>query len=87
MTTIALFGAGGKMGVRLAKNLVGSAYEVRHVEPGAAGRQRLKDQTGLDCVAAEVALKGAERLSRYERSEAQEVLRVTAMLLGFGRKR
>ena len=34
-----------------------------------------------------VALKGAERLSRYERSEAQEVLRVTAMLLGFGRKR
>ena len=36
MTTIALFGAGGKMGVRLAKNLVGSAYEVRHVEPGAA---------------------------------------------------
>ena len=60
MTTIALFGAGGKMGVRLSRNLVGSAFEVRHVEPGAVGRQRLKDETGLDCVDAAVALKGAD---------------------------
>ena len=60
MTTIALFGAGGKMGVRLAKNLVGSSFELRHVEPSAMGRQRLKDSTGLDCVDADVALKGAD---------------------------
>lgn len=60
MTTIALFGAGGKMGVRLAKNLLGSSFELRHVEPSAMGRQRLKDSTGLDCVDADVALKGAD---------------------------
>lgn len=58
--TIALFGAGGKMGVRLARNLVGSSYKVRHVEPGAAGRQRLQDELGLTCVSAEAALDGAE---------------------------
>ncbi|MBT9499895.1 MAG: NAD(P)-binding domain-containing protein [Burkholderiaceae bacterium] len=58
--TIALFGAGGKMGVRLARNLVGSAYKVRHVEPGAVGRQRLQDELGLACVSAEAALDGAD---------------------------
>lgn len=57
---IALFGAGGKMGVRLSKNLVGSPYRVRHVEPGAAGRQRLKDELGIDAVSAEAALDGAQ---------------------------
>ena len=40
MTKIALFGAGGKMGMRLSKNLLSSPYQVRHVEPGAVGRQR-----------------------------------------------
>lgn len=59
-TTIALFGAGGKMGVRLSKNLMGSPYRVRHVEPGAAGRQRLKDELGIDAVPAEAALEGAQ---------------------------
>ncbi len=39
---IALFGAGGKMGVRLSKNLLKSDYRVRHVEPSPAGRKRLK---------------------------------------------
>ncbi|MFO0233431.1 MAG: semialdehyde dehydrogenase, partial [Burkholderiales bacterium] len=42
-TTIALLGAGGKMGVRLASNLRGSRFAVRHVEPGEAGRARLRD--------------------------------------------
>ena len=60
MTTIALFGAGGKMGVRLSKNLMGSPYTVRHVEPGAAGRQRLQDELGLACVDAEAAVDGAD---------------------------
>ena len=58
--TIALFGAGGKMGGRVTKNLTGSAYRVRHVEVGAAGRQRLKDEFGIECVSAEVALDGAD---------------------------
>ena len=57
--TIALFGAGGKMGVRLSKNLLKSDYRVRHVEPSAAGRQRLKDELGLDCVEADAALDNA----------------------------
>ena len=32
MTAVALFGAGGKMGYRLASNLKGSRFDVRHVE-------------------------------------------------------
>src|ERR1700726_2665292 len=47
---IALFGAGGKMGYRLASNLKGSAFEVRHVEVAPAGQARLKSGLGLDCV-------------------------------------
>lgn len=58
--TIALFGAGGKMGFRLSRNLQGSAYRVRHVEPGAAGRQRLSDELGIECVAPDAALDGAD---------------------------
>jgi D-apionate oxidoisomerase len=59
MTRIALFGAGGKMGYRLANNLKGSAYEVRHIEPAAPGRERLKSGLGLDCVAVDAALADA----------------------------
>lgn len=58
--TIALFGAGGKMGARLAKNLIGSAYRVRHVEVSAAGQQRLKAELGIDCVPTEAAVDGAD---------------------------
>ena len=58
--SIALFGAGGKMGVRLARNLVGSDYRVRHVEVGAAGRQRLKDELGIECMPADAAIDGAD---------------------------
>ncbi len=60
VTTVALFGAGGKMGFRLSSNLKASAYRVRHVEPGPGGRQRLKDELGIDCVDAKAALEGAE---------------------------
>jgi len=59
-TTIALFGAGGKMGARLSKNLQGSAYAVRHVEPSEAGRARLAQELGIACVGADDALKGAQ---------------------------
>ncbi len=59
MATVALFGAGGKMGYRLAANFRGSPYEVRHVEVSDMGRQRLKDGLGLDTVSVDQALDGA----------------------------
>lgn len=57
---IALFGAGGKMGVRLSQNLKGSAFEVRHVEPGEVGRARLRDEVGVACVSVDQALAGVD---------------------------
>ncbi|MEN9867026.1 MAG: hypothetical protein RL748_2616 [Pseudomonadota bacterium] len=57
---IALFGAGGKMGVRLSLNLKGSAYDVRHVEPGEAGRQRLRNEVGVECVPVDQALANVD---------------------------
>ncbi|WP_275785148.1 phosphogluconate dehydrogenase C-terminal domain-containing protein [Pararhizobium gei] len=60
MTSIALFGAGGKMGYRLAKNLKGSRFDVRHVELSDAGRGRLQTDLGLACVDADTALSGAD---------------------------
>ena len=60
MTKVALLGAGGKMGVRLATNLQGSPYEVLHVEVSEEGRKRLKDATGFDCVDRDAALRGAD---------------------------
>ncbi|HBD90948.1 MAG TPA: semialdehyde dehydrogenase [Gemmobacter sp.] len=60
MTTIALFGAGGKMGVRLSKNLANTDFTVRHVEVSEAGRARLKAEVGVDCLPAEEAVQGAD---------------------------
>ena len=60
MTKIALFGAGGKMGVRLATNLARAEFEVDHVEVGEDGRARLKAELGFDCVDATTALEGAQ---------------------------
>lgn len=60
MTTIALMGAGGKMGSRLSTNLQGSEFQVRHVEVSETGRARLKETLGIDCMAAEAAVPGAE---------------------------
>ncbi|WP_408593312.1 phosphogluconate dehydrogenase C-terminal domain-containing protein [Paracoccus marcusii] len=60
MTKVALLGAGGKMGVRLATNLTRTDFEVAHVEVSPAGQARLKAETGLDCVPQEAALAGAE---------------------------
>ncbi len=54
--SIALLGAGGKMGVRLARNLRNSAYEVRHVEVSEVGRERLRSELGVECVDQAVAL-------------------------------
>lgn len=60
MTAIALFGAGGKMGYRLAKNLMGSRFDVRHVEVSDAGKMRLQSDFNLSCVDVDTALKGAD---------------------------
>jgi len=58
--SIALFGAGGKMGVRLSKNLMGSSYEVRHVEVSQFGQERLKNELGLTCTPVDDALKNVD---------------------------
>jgi hypothetical protein len=60
MTSIALFGAGGKMGCRLAKNLKGSRFDVRHVEVSDAGKARLQTELGLSTVDVDAALDGAD---------------------------
>lgn len=60
MTKVALLGAGGKMGVRLATNLSRTEFEVSHVEVSEAGQARLKAETGLDCIPQDDALRGAE---------------------------
>ncbi len=58
--SIALFGAGGKMGVRLSKNLMGSSYDVRHVEVSQIGQDRLKNELGLSCTPVDAALKNVD---------------------------
>ncbi len=60
MTKIALLGAGGKMGVRLATNLKGSRFAVDHVEVSQEGRARLKEAVGADCVELADALANAD---------------------------
>ncbi|ODT57735.1 MULTISPECIES: phosphogluconate dehydrogenase C-terminal domain-containing protein [Paracoccus] len=60
MTKVALLGAGGKMGVRLATNLARTDFDVAHVEVSPTGQARLKAETGLDCVPQDTALDGAQ---------------------------
>ncbi|MDP5307102.1 phosphogluconate dehydrogenase C-terminal domain-containing protein [Paracoccus spongiarum] len=60
MTKVALLGAGGKMGVRLATNLARTDFQVAHVEIGEAGRARLKAEVGVDCIDQDKALDGAD---------------------------
>ncbi|MBS9718089.1 phosphogluconate dehydrogenase C-terminal domain-containing protein [Pseudohalocynthiibacter aestuariivivens] len=61
MTKLALFGAGGKMGMRLGANLAKtSEFETLHVEVSDEGRARVKEAYGVDCVDVDVALDGAD---------------------------
>jgi D-apionate oxidoisomerase len=60
MTKIALFGAGGKMGMRLGANLKNSPYQVAPVEVSEAGRQRLSSELGWSPIDADTALDGAD---------------------------
>lgn len=60
MTTIALIGAGGKMGYRLAGKLKDSRFALRCAEVSDAGRERLKNGLGLDAMDTSTAINGAE---------------------------
>ena len=60
MTKIALLGAGGKMGVRLSKNLKDSRFDVDHVEVSEQGRARLKEELGFECMEPGQALSSAD---------------------------
>jgi hypothetical protein len=60
MTTIALYGAGGKMGMRLGQNLKNSRFVVRPVEVGEVGRKRLADELGWQAVDSDYALADAD---------------------------
>jgi len=59
MTTVALFGAGGKMGIRTSENMKDSEFDMLYVEPGAAGVERLK-ALGLAPTPADAALAQAD---------------------------
>ena len=60
MKKVALLGAGGKMGVRLATNLADSPYEVSHTEITEVGRARLFSAVGAECVAQDEAIASAD---------------------------
>lgn len=60
MTKIALLGAGGKMGVRLATNLRDTRFDVDHVEISQEGRDRLKAAVGVDCIEPGQAVSSAD---------------------------
>jgi hypothetical protein len=60
MTKIALFGAGGKMGMRLGANLKNSRFHAAPVEVSEAGKERLNKELGWAAVDVDVALDGAE---------------------------
>jgi hypothetical protein len=59
MAAIALLGAGGKMGHRLARNLKDSPHELRAIEVSPAGLARLAE-VGLQAVPRDQALAGAD---------------------------
>jgi hypothetical protein len=61
MTTIALFGAGGKMGMRLGRSLRGDEeYRVLYVEPSETGRKRLSEELGASAISGEDAAREAD---------------------------
>lgn len=61
MSKIALFGAGGKMGMRLGANLAKSTdFETMHVEVSDEGKRKVKEAYGVDCVDIDEALEGAD---------------------------
>lgn len=60
MTTIALFGAGGSMGIRVVRALKGDPeYCLRYVEPSEAGQARLRE-AGCTAVSPQEAVRDAD---------------------------
>lgn len=58
---LALFGAGGKMGMRLSANLrKDGSFETAHVEVSEEGRARLKETFGIEAVSPEAAITEAD---------------------------
>jgi len=60
MTKIALIGAGGKMGFRLAGKLKASRFDMAYVEVSDAGRDRLKTDLGVETSSMDAAVAGAD---------------------------
>jgi hypothetical protein len=60
MTAVALFGAGGKMGMRIGRNLVASPLTVLPVEVSEAGRARFLEAHGIACIAPDEAIAAAD---------------------------
>ena len=58
-TTIAVFGAGGKMGCRITDNMKRTDHDMRYVEVSPVGVERLK-QRGLDVTPHERAVADAD---------------------------
>lgn len=59
MKTVAVLGAGGKMGYRVSANLRGAPYKVSHIEVSETGRTRLKE-LGITCADADTVLPQAD---------------------------
>jgi hypothetical protein len=61
MTKLALFGAGGKMGMRLGANLAKNVqFETMHVEISEAGQSAVREGFGVECVGVDEALEEAD---------------------------
>lgn len=60
MTTVALIGAGGKMGYRLTRNLEPSHFDVRYVEINPDAAHRIERDFRVKCMDAKTAVVGAE---------------------------
>ncbi|GAB3556086.1 phosphogluconate dehydrogenase C-terminal domain-containing protein [Spelaeicoccus albus] len=58
-TTIAVIGAGGKMGTRVSNNLAASDYSVLYSENSTAGQERL-ESAGLDVTPSDDAVRVAD---------------------------
>jgi hypothetical protein len=57
--TVAVLGAGGKMGFRVTRKIRDAGYDLRAVEIGEAGRERLRG-AGIEAMERDAALRGAE---------------------------
>ena len=76
MTTVALVGAGGKMGCRITDNMKKQAeYRMLHVEVADAGRRRLAERRVTPVAAANERAEASPRpRTRWARPRADNTL-------------